>query len=64
MTGKVTEKVTSRVTSKVMERRYSDAQFCNNAIDERALDYPEMEERRLYASEKILIESNGDRLHG
>ena len=28
------------------------------------LDYPRMEERRLYASEKILIESNGDRLHG
>ena len=28
------------------------------------LDCLTMEERRLYASEKILIESNDDRLHG
>ena len=40
VTGKVTGKVTSKVTSKVTERRHLEMQFCNDAIDERAIRLP------------------------
>ena len=44
MTGKVTDKVTDKVaekvTEKVTERRHLEMQFCNDAIDERAIRLP------------------------
>ena len=33
-------KVTDKVTEKVTERRHLDMQFCNDAIDERAIRLP------------------------
>ena len=35
---KVTDKVTDKVTEKVTERRHLEMQFCNDAIDERAIN--------------------------
>ena len=40
VTGKVTCKVTGKVTEKVAERRHLEMQFCNDAIDERAIRLP------------------------
>ena len=40
VTGKVTGKVTDKVTDKVTERRHLEMQFCNDAIDERAIRLP------------------------
>ena len=37
---KVTGKVTCKVTDKVAERRHLEMQFCNDAIDERAIRLP------------------------
>ena len=37
---KVTDKVTGKVTGKVTERRHLEMQFCNDAIDERAIRLP------------------------
>lgn len=37
---KSVRKVTGKVTSKVTERRHLEMQFCNDAIDERAIRLP------------------------
>ena len=40
VTSKVTDKVAERVTERVTERRHLEMQFCNDAIDERAIRLP------------------------